>query len=259
MRKLLISIFLLNFIWKSSLNNLPEGFVYLSELNKNFYYDIKYSNDKNFMNKKLSGYKSNICILTKKAAESLSNVQKELADFSKKKVIPLTFIIYDCYRPAKANNEIFQWILNGKEDIALKNFYYPRIKKLDILNGELFKEKSLAHNRGSTVALSIITNPSMPVKNSFNLNFPCYAPIEFRWISDPSVDMGTSFDCFDNNSFVNNTNLTYSIYGNRRLLQHLMLRFGFKLTNNQSVFHYTLANEPFLEREFDFDVEKNNN
>ena len=251
---MIISNVFLFMIILTLINSLPEDFIYLTDLSKKFCLDIKYSQKENFMNKRISGYRSKNCILTKKAAKKLIEAQKELADFSKKKVSPLTFIIYDCYRPMKAIDEMIEWSLTGKENYSMKNYYYPRISKKDIVQKKYIDE-SFDHNRGSTIALSIILKSSIQIKKPLNYNFPCHVNNEFRWISDPSVDMGTSYDCFDNVSFSNYTNLPYPVLGNRKFLTNLMKRFGFKLTSNQSIFHYTLIDEPFINQEFDFDIE----
>ena len=76
--------------------NIPDGFVYLKDIDNEITVDLKYYSKSNFTGKFVDGYYSNNAILTVQAATALINAQK---DFKK---LGFSLIIFDAYRPQLA-------------------------------------------------------------------------------------------------------------------------------------------------------------
>jgi len=86
-----------------SINKMPDNFVDIKTVIPQVELEIRYFGPHNFLGEKVDGYLAPKCILTKEAATALSEVQKELEQFS------LTLKIYDCYRPQQAVNHFVRW------------------------------------------------------------------------------------------------------------------------------------------------------
>jgi D-alanyl-D-alanine dipeptidase len=67
------------------------------------------------------------------------------------------------------------------------------------------------------------------------------------------LDMGSSYDYFDKQSWVNYKNISEKQKMNRQLLQTIMLKHGFR-NYEQEWWHFTLRGEPFPNTYFDFVV-----
>ena len=203
-------------------NNLPKGFVYIDEVINDVDIDIRYSNDNNFIGKKINGYNQSAAIGTKELALALQEIQNDLKHFG------YGVKIFDAYRPQKAVNHFSRWSTN--DDVLMKDLFYPNIKKRD-----LFKEGYIAsrsgHSRGSTIDLTII-----------NLK------------TKEELDMGTSYDFFGVESSYDYSGLTYEQNSNRLLLYSVMKKYGFKSLKSEW-WHFTLENEPFPDTYFNFNVE----
>ena len=203
-------------------NNLPKGFVYISEIINNVDLDIRYSSSDNFIGKNINGYNSPVAIGTTELASALQEVQNDLKHFG------YGIKIFDAYRPQKAVNHFLRWSTN--DDILMKDLFYPNIDKKN-----LFKEGYIAsrsgHSRGSTVDLTII-----------DIN------------NKKELDMGTVYDFFGTESSYDFTGLTPEQSSNRLLLNSIMNKFGFKALETEW-WHFTLENEPFPDTYFNFNVE----
>jgi len=203
-------------------NNLPKGFVYISEIINNVDLDIRYSSNDNFIGKNINGYNSPVAIGTTELASALQEVQNDLKHFG------YGIKIFDAYRPQKAVNHFLRWSTN--DDILMKDLFYPNIEKKN-----LFKEGYIAsrsgHSRGSTVDLTII-----------DIN------------NKEELDMGTVYDFFGIESSYDFTGLTPEQRSNRLLLNSIMNKFGFKALETEW-WHFTLENEPFPDTYFNFNVE----
>src|SRR4051794_38806358 len=84
-------------------DSLPEGFVYLHDIDPSIIQEMRYFGDHNFMGKPIAGYLAPKCILTKEAAQALGQVQSDLKEYS------MTLKVYDCYRPQKAVDSFVAW------------------------------------------------------------------------------------------------------------------------------------------------------
>ena len=201
---------------------LPNNFVYLDEIIKDVVINLKYLSNDNFIGSPINGYRNNRIIITKEAAAALKHVQEDLSHFG------YGLKVFDAYRPQKAVDHFVKWSKNNNK--KMKSTHYPNIKKK-----RLFKEGYIAsksgHSRGSTVDLTIID-----IKNNKEL------------------DMGTIYDFFGEESWIDYSKLSSKQRANRLLLQSLMKKYGFRPLKEEW-WHFTLHNEPFPEKYFNFNVE----
>ena len=216
---LFFSVLLIFFNLKAQ---LPINFVYLDEIINDVVINLKYLSNDNFIGTPINGYKNNRIIITKEAAAALKHVQEDLSHFG------YGLKVFDAYRPQKAVDHFVKWSKNNNK--KMKSTHYPNIKKK-----RLFKEGYIAsksgHSRGSTVDLTIID-----IKNNKEL------------------DMGTIYDFFGEESWIDYSKLSSKQRANRLLLQSLMKKYGFR-SLKEEWWHFTLHNEPFPEQYFNFNVE----
>lgn len=198
-------------------NNLPENFVYLSDIDPNIVQEIRYAGYYNFIGRPVKGYDSGECILTRQTAEALSHVQADLkkSGFSLK--------VYDCYRPQKAVDDFIAWSKQPKHQ-EMKAAFYPNTNKADFFKLGYVAEKS-GHTRGSTVDVTI-----------------------------NQLDMGTNYDYMDELSHSNNQEITNTAYKNRQLLYWVMEKYGF-VNLPTEWWHFTLKDEPYAHAYFNFNVQ----
>ena len=206
----------------STTNGLPAGFVYLHTIDPTIHQDLKYSGKDNFIGRPIPGYKGSHVILTKVAAESLAQIQAELAKSE------LSLLIYDGYRPQQAVDYFVKWS-HDLSDQVMKSEFYPKVNKADLFDLGYINVNS-AHTRGSTVDLTIIN-----AKTGEPLN------------------MGSHFDLLDAISHPYNACVTPEQYSNRIFLRNLMKRYGFKGILTEW-WHFTLIKEPFKETAFNFEI-----
>jgi zinc D-Ala-D-Ala dipeptidase len=228
-------------------SGFPEGFVDVRQVVPSAELDIRYFGPHNFVGRNVDGYLAPKCILTKRAADALAKVQAELTGFS------LSLKIYDCYRPQRAVDHFARWAKDSDDTLTQKEFYSTLDKR------NLFRDGYIAsrsgHSRGSTVDLTIVPVP-IPEQARYSPGDSlqaCYLPADRRF-KDNSVDMGTGFDCFHELSHPQNSRVGLQQRMNRMLLKVLMDKHGFK-NYDQEWWHFTLREEPFPERYFDFPVE----
>ena len=112
----------------------------------------------------------------------------------------------------------------------MKSSHYPNVKKIHLFKEGYIASKS-GHTRGSTVDLTII-----------DLN------------NGKELDMGTIYDYFGEESWIDSTGLTFHQKQNRLLLQSVMKKYGFK-SLKEEWWHFTLSNERFPNKYFNFIVE----
>ena len=72
---------------------LPDGLVYLRDIDPTIVQDMRYAGSNNFVGRPLDGYEAAECILRRDVAMALAQVQKDLAGSG------LGLKVYDCYRP----------------------------------------------------------------------------------------------------------------------------------------------------------------
>jgi len=241
----MLSLVLLLFF--TPLYALPTGFVYLREHAPTISQDIRYAGFHNFVGRPIRGYKARECILTEAAAQALAKVQKALNR------VGLSLKVYDCYRPLMASDDFLVWSKEINHQ-KMKAEFYPNVEKQDFFRLGYVAEKS-AHNRGSTVDLTLISqgSSSAPYHPGQPL-YACTAPYAKRY-RDNSVDMGTGYDCMDKRSHVSNHYIGVTAFTHRILLRHLMVKYGF-VPYNKEWWHFTLKSEPYPDQNFNFVVKK---
>ncbi|MBP6218424.1 MAG: M15 family metallopeptidase [Oligoflexales bacterium] len=225
---------------------LPGGFTRLVSVDASIIQEMRYAEEHNFIGKPIHGYEAGSCILTVPAAQALALVQAELRAFS------LSLKVYDCYRPQRAVDHFVAWA-KDLQDTKTKQEFYPMVEKDRLFLDGYIAEKS-GHSRGSTVDLTIVTLPvgQQAFYHDGQALIPCYAPAEERF-KDNSLDFGTGFDCFDPLSHPENPSLGTQQKQRRLLLRSLMEKHGFK-NYDKEWWHFTLKDEPFKDRYFDFVV-----
>lgn len=199
-----------------------ELFVDLLALEPSISLDLKYFTGDNFVGEKIEGYEQEVCLITKPAAQALVRVQQELASFG------LGLKVFDAYRPQRAVDHFINWC--GSEGVcATQKRYFPELERSELFSkGYLIKHSS--HSRGSTVDLTLIDLET-----------------------GQELEMGTEFDFFGPESWFDCLTLPAQARANRMLLQQVMVQHGF-VPFHQEWWHFTLQDEPYPNRYFDFPV-----
>lgn len=225
---------------------MPEDFVHIEEIIPDALMDIRYCGDHNFLGVRVDGYEKPACLLTRRAAEALAGVQKELRPFG------LTVKIYDCYRPQRAVDHFVRWA-KDVADTKTREEFYPTIDKRNLFRDGYIAGRS-SHSRGSTVDLTLVALPApvQPPYASGDALKACYLPAGVRF-ADNSLDMGTGFDCFNELSHPDNPNIAPAQRSHRLLLKTLMDKYGFN-NYDKEWWHFTLRNEPYPDTYFNFPV-----
>ena len=206
-------------------------FVNLTDVVPDAILEIRYYGTYNFVGGRVEGYLQPTALLTARAADSNELVAQGYR-----------LKIYDAYRPQQAVDHFMRW---GKalNDTAMRPYFYPSIDKKDLFRLGYIAEQS-GHSRGSTVDLTL-----------------------FDMRTEKEVDMGGTFDWFGHESHPDcggdpetgiyrpNDTLTAEQFANRMVLRRAMLRHGFKPYDCEW-WHFTLRDEPFPDRNFDFPVQE---
>ena len=111
----------------------------------------------------------------------------------------------------------------------MKIVHYPNVKKKNLFKEGYIASKS-SHSRGSTVDITII---------------------DFK--TGLELDMGTCYDFFGKESWITFENINVVQKQNRLLLQSVMKKYGFQPLKTEW-WHFTLHNEPFPSKYFNFKV-----
>lgn len=221
----------------------PAGFV---EIEPTILQDMRYATSYNFVGRRIDGYRAPVCLLQRRAARALKRVQARVTDQG------YTLKVYDCYRPQRAVDHFVRW--SGNASQKMKREFYPRVDKRRVFDLGYVARRS-GHSRGSTVDLTLVKLPAKPQprwsRQEFGLT-SCTARYRRRF-PDNSVNMGTSYDCFDSRSHTFNSR--GRVRANRLLLRREMARAGFEPYDNEW-WHFTLRDERHPDRYFDFPVER---
>ncbi len=206
-----------------SFAQLPKGFVYAKIEIPSIQVDLQYCGDNNFVGETIDGYNANVAIMTKQTAAALKKVQTELVKQN------LGIKIYDAYRPQRAVNHFVRWakVVN---DTLMKQQFYPQVNKRNLFKAGYIASKS-RHSSGSTLDITIVDLKT-----------------------GEALDMGSPYDFFGSESWVENKNLTKEQSKNRQKLQTVMLTNGFR-NYPKEWWHFTLRGEPYRNEYFDFVVE----
>jgi zinc D-Ala-D-Ala dipeptidase len=226
----------------------PAGFVSLKAEVPSIKVEMRYLTSHNFIGRPIKGYRDPLCIVTRETAEALSEAQESVRRQG------YTLKVYDCYRPQRAVDDFVAW---GKRlrDQRMKAEFYPRVDKRDVFKDGYIAAKS-GHSRGSTVDLTLVRRPPARQERYHRGDRlrDCAARRAKRF-RDNSIDMGTGYDCFDPLSHPFNARVTGKQRANRMKLRRAMLAAGFKGLETEW-WHFTLRDERFPERYFDFPVSR---
>lgn len=214
-------LFLISFV--ASAQSLPNGFVYLSNIDVSIKKELRYFSTNNFIGKPIQGYHKDVVILSKKAALALQKVQQHFLKDS------LSLKIFDAYRPQQAVDHFVKWAKDLKDTLR-KQDYYPSVPKSQLFALGYIASKS-GHTRGSTLDLTLV-----------NLK------------TNQEVDMGSAYDYFGKASHPFYKEITKIQQENRMLLRAVMLENGFQPYANEW-WHFTLIKEPFPKTYFKFPIE----
>ncbi len=224
--------------------SLPNGFVYLRDVDPTIRQDIRYAGSHNFIGRPVAGYKDAQCILTKQAALALKIVQSSLAKAKQ------SLIVWDCYRPTTAVQDFLKWT-EDLSDNRMKAEFYPRTEKSKLFSLGYLATKS-AHSRGSTVDLGIVVTEAITFSSEDKL-VACTQPKGERF-EDGTLDFGTGYDCLDALAGKDTQGLKESALENREHLRLLMVGAGFK-PYSKEWWHFELNSEPFPNQRYDFPVQ----
>jgi D-alanyl-D-alanine dipeptidase len=202
--------------------NLPTGFVYLSDVVPDILLDIRYYSTYNFVGARVDGYLAPVAIITLPAAEALKKVSKELLSHG------YLLKIFDVYRPQKAVDHFVRWA-KKVNDTLYRQVFYPHVDKSKLFALNYIAAKS-GHTRGSTVDLTLVDI-----------------------YSGKELDMGAPFDFFGPISGHGTNLITPAQTANRDILKNAMMKYGFRL-NRDEWWHYSLINEPYPDTYFNFDI-----
>ena len=201
---------------------VPDDFVSLTELDTTIRVEARYYSSNNFVGDTIRGYHANKVYLTRRAAKAL------LMAHRRARKLGLALKIFDAYRPQRAVDHFVVWS-RDLQDTLMKAEYYPDIRKVTLFDQGYIASRS-GHSRGSTVDLTL-------------------CDLE----TGEEVDMGSPFDLFDERSNHTYQELTAEQLYHRKLLAQLMKNAGFR-PYVKEWWHYTLNNEPYPDRYFDFEI-----
>lgn len=201
--------------------SLPEGFTYLDEAVPGVYWDAKYASTDNFTGAVVDGYAGNRIAVSKRMAAALNKARDLAAEKG------LKLLIWDAARPQRAVDRFVEWS-KEPEDGKTQDAHYPNLKKT-----QLFREGYIArrsgHTRGAAVDLTLMDESGTP------------------------LNMGGVFDLMDEKSHHGAKGLTRTQERNRNTLKKLMALAGLKSYESEW-WHYSLADEPFPGKCFDFAI-----
>ncbi|MCF7560374.1 M15 family metallopeptidase [Sabulilitoribacter multivorans] len=217
-----LALVLFGCLYLNTFAQLPEGFVYVKDIIPDLEVELRYNTSNNFVGKPITGYHSKRLILTVETAKALKLVHQDLQQQN------LCLKVYDGYRPQQAVNHFVKWARDLNDTIN-KHIFYPKVKKRDLFKEGYIASKS-GHSRGSTVDLTIIDG---------NTGKP--------------LDMGSIYDFFGEQSWVDYEHITDKQKVNRHLLQAVMMKYGFR-NYPKEWWHFTLRGEPFPDTYFNFPI-----
>ncbi len=202
---------------------IPNGFVSLSQICPSLVVGANYATKENFTGEVVDGYRRVEAIFSETGAKSLCRAQVEAQKLG------LGLKIYDAYRPVKAVHFFQDWGKRPGDVQEIKEKYYPNYTKAQLFElGYIARQSS--HSRGSAVDLTLVDS------------------------SGAELDMGSVFDFFHEKSHTASIQITEEQRKNRKILFDLMVNHGFK-NYDKEWWHFSLVNEAFPGRYFDFDVE----
>lgn len=228
---------------------LPAGFVRLADIDPTIRQDMRYAGPWNFTGRVVPGYNTGTCILAAPIASALKRVQQSLRPEG------LSLKVYDCYRPERAVRAFMRWGSRRGDDPQTK-YFHPRIARERIIPQGYIARRS-SHSRGTAIDLTIVkleAGKAGIAKAAADLGpgTNCIDDKDRRR-RDDSLDMGTSWDCFDVLSHTYNPRIPAAARTNRDRLLRAMAAQGFR-NYRREWWHFWIDLEQFT-RHRDFPVE----
>ena len=210
-------------------------FVNITDVVPDAILEIRYFSTYNFVGARIDGYEEPVALMTRQAADSLRAASDDLKQHG------YCIKISDAYRPQRGVDHFMRWS-QDLADTVTKAYFYPRLTKKEVFDGEYVATKS-GHSRGSTVDLTLLDMKT-----------------------GKELDMGGTFDWFGHESHPDyggnpetleytgpESDITSEQFYNRMVLRTAMMRHGFKPLDNEW-WHFTLKNEPFPDTYFNFPI-----
>jgi D-alanyl-D-alanine dipeptidase len=199
-----------------------RDFVVVSRAVPDVIEEIRYFGTYNFVGRRFVGYEQPCALLTREAADALRAASDEFVKLGYR------IRLYDAYRPQRAVDGLVAWARDA-EDTAMKRVFYPDVDKARLFELDFVAARS-KHSHGSTADITL-----------------------FDERLGRDVDMGSPFDFFGPVSHRDYADLTEGQLSHRRLLRKVMESCGFESLYSEW-WHFTLADEPYLDTFFDFPV-----
>ncbi len=211
-------------------------FVNITDVVPDAILEIRYYSTYNFVGARIDGYEEPVALMTRQAADSLRAVSLDLKRHG------YVLKIYDAYRPQRAVDHFLRWALDETDTVS-KAYFYPRLTKKQVFDGEYVAEKS-GHSRGSTVDLTLVdmkTGKDLDMGGTFDW-FGIESHPDYGGGNPETLDFQQTVPTFTSEQFYN-----------RMVLRSAMMRHGFKPLDNEW-WHFTLKDEPFPGTYFNFPV-----
>jgi D-alanyl-D-alanine dipeptidase len=197
------------------------------------------------MGRPVCGYKGQRIVCTQQCAAALQRVHERVQQDGYR------LVVYDAFRPQRAVDDFARWS-EDLTDQCQKGSYFPFVEKSRVFELGYVALKS-GHSRGSTVDVTLIRT-EVPLKKEVTRTERVFVDGRtLPFLDDNTVDMGTSFDLFDEASHHDSSLVVKEHLANRNYLRQVMQECGFRALQDEW-WHYTLENEPFPETYFDFDI-----
>ena len=210
---------LLLFSATSHAQELPPDFVFLRDVDSSIVQDIRYAGKFNFLGRPAPGYNAPECVLHRNAASAIAKAQLQMNEKG------FRLKVFDCYRPHKATLAFMDWTKSPEANEHPEDFY-PAMSKKALGEGKYISPSS-THSLGVAVDVTVVrpTDSALPTK--VRGGGPCNGPFDTR-ASESSLDFGTTFDCFAEQSKTNHGALSEESQANRKLLLDIMRHNGFE-------------------------------
>ena len=151
---------------------LPQGFVYLKDIDPTIVQDVRYATPFNFTGARVPGYDAPECVLLREVAMALKAAQDEL------RAQNLGLKVYDCYRPRRAVRAFVDWV--EKTGSKGDERHYPHTSRADLVKLGYISAVS-SHSYGTAVDLTLIALPFKASQAEAGKSYgSCVAPMAER-------------------------------------------------------------------------------
>jgi D-alanyl-D-alanine dipeptidase len=231
-KAIVIALVVIAFVLPARAQTLPGGFVFLRDIDPTIIQDIRYAGSNNFVGRPLTGYEAAECVVKRRVALALRNIQQELAPQR------LSLKMLDCYRPVRAVHDMVVWAHNGRETPAERR-YNPAFSKKNLFRLGYIAEHS-GHSTGAAVDLTLVdlNDDNSPQFDPNKAYADCTAPASAR-APEASVDMGTGYDCADVKAHAAARSITSEQRRWRNVLVAAMAKQGF-VNYSKEWWHFSL-------------------